>query len=573
MKKVTLAQINPTVGDIAGNISRMQKAVATAQQADSRLVVFPEMCVLGYPARDLLLREGIVEQCEAAVAEFAEQIPDGMTAVVGHPRRGTSNSGMREVRNSISICTNQSVVQIYDKQLLPGYDVFDEDRYFDPGSQHCTLKIDKTQVGILICEDFWQARDAAGGSRVIPEMSVDFVQQLRDNDCEWLIIPSASPFVVGKDERHIAQLAETAKQYNIGIVMVNQVGANDDLIFNGGSIVIDNHGNVIGRCDEFNECVQTIDLAASTNIKIGEADPVKSVFDALVLGVRDYCRKTGHSRVTIGLSGGIDSALTATIATVALGAEHVTGVMMPSRYSSEGSIDDAKLLARNLGINSLLSVPIEPAHQSFQQLILDGTVHGETGVALIKESLNKTMTGVADENIQARIRGMILMAISNADSSLVLATGNKSELAVGYCTLYGDMIGALAVIGDVLKTDVYALSRWINKSYKKYHFSQPPIPDNSIEKPPSAELRPDQTDQDSLPPYEMLDEIVRRYIECEQSTERIVVETDFDQQMVRRFCRVIDINEYKRRQAAIVLKVSPRAFGPGRPMPVAAQHG
>ena len=533
----------------------MLASIDRAREAGADLLVCSELVLIGYPPRDLLLREGVVEACEQAVREIARHTRE-MVVIVGHPRR--AGGGVRPLRNSASVCRDGEIIAVHDKQLLPGYDVFDEDRYFDCGNQPVTVEVAGSRVGVLICEDLWRAGDVRVERHYAQEPAADLVGL----GCDVLVSLGASPYVTGKWQRHIELLREVVSRHGVTVVAVNQVGGNDDLIFDGRSVVVGPDGALLAVLPGWEPAVETIDLAAPPATEANVAlqrkltEPMREVFGALVLGVKDYCRKVGHAQVLLGISGGVDSALTATIASTALGPDNVIGLMLPSRYTSPESRRDAVAVTRNLGLSRLDEVSIESAHIAMQEALAavlpaDGT------------------HGVVDENIQARLRGVLLMAVSNAIGALVLATGNKSELATGYCTIYGDMCGALAVLGDVTKTRVYQLARWINENHAECGFGHPPIPVASIEKPPSAELRPGQTDQDTLPPYEILDQLVERYVELEQSPQRIIDETGFDEDLVRETLAVIDRAQYKRDQAAIILKVTARTFGRGRPMPIA----
>jgi NAD+ synthase (glutamine-hydrolysing) len=560
--RIALAQLNPTVGDIAGNTRLVIGAIESARRDRAELLVASELALIGYPPRDVLLREGVVEACESAWPKIADAAGD-MTVLVGSPRRAAE--GVRPFRNSVVALRRGEVAAIYDKRLLPGYDVFDEDRYFEPGQSPCVIAVGGRRIGLLICEDLWQARDVRAERRY----DVEPVRETVALGCDLLVSLNASPFVAGKFERHVQQLRALAREHRLPIVSVNQVGGNDDLIFDGRALALDARGEVRASLPGWVSAVGTITLppsplalpAASSAPVNGEAaqgvrvEPLDDLFRALVLGVRDHVRKTGHTRAVLGLSGGIDSALTAVIAAAALGVEQVTGLILPSRFSSDDSCDDAMALAANLGLADCRELSIEPLH--------------EAGRAVLAASLGERAGGLTDENVQARLRGLLLMGHANALGALVLATGNKSELATGYCTLYGDMCGAVAVLGDVLKTTVYELSQWINGQHAACGFPLPPIPRRSITRAPTAELRPDQTDQDTLPPYAVLDEIIRRFIELEQSPATIIAETKLDAALVMRWTRAIDQAQHKRDQAAIVLKVTPRAFGRGRPMPAA----
>lgn len=551
--RITLAQLNPTVGDIAGNTTLLLDAAAQGRADRAGLVVGPELSIIGYPPRDLLWREGVVAACEEAVREIATRAR-GTAVIVGHPRRAPD--GLRGLRNSASVCRGGEIVAVHDKRLLPGYDVFDEDRYFDVGDRACTVTIDGVKIGVLTCEDLWRAEDVNAD----PHYSVDPVKDLAETGCDVVVALNASPFITGKFDRHLDCARSAARRFGIAIVAVNQVGGNDDLVFDGRSFAIGVDGSVLAVLSGWKPETRTLDLrrgaCGGTVALPPRTDDTRlgDLFQALVLGVRDYCRKTGHTDGLVGLSGGIDSALTATIAVAALGAEHVHGVMMPSRHSSPGSITDARALATALGMRDPEEIGIDAAHGALGSALVDAD-----GVA--PENL-------ADENIQSRLRGLILMARSNAGGALVLATSNKSELAVGYSTIYGDMCGAMAVLGDVLKTRVYQLSQWINRNHAACGFGAPPIPEASITKPPSAELRPDQTDQDSLPPYDVLDAIIERYVEHDEAIDRIIAQTGLDADLVREMAALIDSAEYKRQQAAVIFKVSQRAFGRGRPMPI-----
>ena len=550
-----MAQLNPTVGDVAGNVRLLLDALEQGRRDRADIVVAPEMGLLGYPPRDLLFRKGVVEACEQAVEQVARET-GGLTLIVGHPRR--CRGGTRPFCNSVSICTGGRVIAVCDKRLLPGYDVFDEDRYFEAGREPCVVEVAGWRLGVLICEDFWQARDVTAGSTY----RIDPTREVIDQGCDGLLVVNATPFVRGKWQRHVQQLRAAAIRYRVPIVAVHQVGGNDDLIFDGRSVAVDATGSPVAVLPGWISAVETIDLAdpgapavPGMPADVGlDVEPLSELFHALVLGIHDYCSKTGHRRVVIGLSGGIDSAVVACLATAALGSSNVSGVMMPSRYSSAASVEDATELAGNLGLLRCDEVAIESLHALVHEVLAEPL--GDAG-------------GVTDENIQARIRSVLLMAISNSSGALVLVPSNKSELATGYATIYGDMSGALSVLGDVLKTRVYALAEWINACHRECEFTVAPIPERSLTKAPSAELRPNQTDQDTLPPYDVLDQIVERYVEREQSVRQIVEETDLGPLLVHQTVRMIDLAQYKRDQAAPVLKVTPRAFGRGRPMPIA----
>jgi NAD+ synthetase len=546
--RVAIAQLNPTVGDVTGNTRLLEGAVDQARGDGAELVVGAEMGLIGYPPRDLLLRKGVVEACERRLQGLA-RYADDLVLVVGHPRR--CPGGTRPFCNSASICAGGQVLHVYDKRLLPGYDVFDEDRYFEPGSTPGVVEVAGRRLGILICEDLWRAEDTAAERTY----TVNPVREVAALGCDVLLVLSASPYAASKWTRHLEQVRAAATEHRLPIVTVHQVGANDDLIFDGRSVVVGADGSLVSVLPAWTPAVRTVDLRGETAAEdVPEIEPLDDLFHALVLGVRDYWRKTGHRKVVIGLSGGLDSAVTGTVAAAALGRDNTIGVMMPSRYSSAGSLEDAAELAANLALKRTETISIESLHEGVHEALAESL--GEAG-------------GVTDENIQARVRGVLLMAFANAVDALVLVPSNKSEVATGYSTIYGDTCGALAVLGDVLKTRVYALAEWINARFDRCGFSKPPIPRRSITKAPSAELRPNQTDQDTLPPYEVLDPIVQRYIEREQSIEQIVEETDLDPKLVREVANMIDRAQHKRDQMAPALKVSPRAFGRGRPMPIA----
>jgi NAD+ synthetase len=553
--RIALAQINPTVGDLRGNFERVAGMIHRAAEGGANLVVFPELCLTGYPPRDLLLKRQFVEdnlQCLRRVAEVSR----GITTVVGYAEWNASQVG-RPLHNAAAVVRDGKIISRHYKTLLPTYDVFDESRYFEPGpreSRSQIVKVDQTPIGLSICEDLWNDERLIA-RRLYHENPI---AELGEAGARVLVNCSASPFVMGKHEFRKKLFSAQAARWNVPLVYVNQVGGNDELVFDGNSVVFDGNGRLVAQLDAFREDLRVVDLPGESGHtpaveRDGDSD-LRDVHDALLLGLRDYVRKCGFKSVVLGLSGGIDSALTAALAVRALGPEKVLGVAMPSRFSSPGSVTDARALANNLGIE-LREVPIGRMHDAFEETM--------------RPIFGDLPRDITEENMQARIRGAILMAFSNKFGRLLLTTGNKSELAVGYCTLYGDMCGGLAVISDVPKTMVWALSRWINRSA-----GREVIPQSSIEKVPSAELRPNQTDQDSLPPYELLDEIIERYVEQEMPISQIIAD-GFEEPLVRRVVRLIDRSEYKRRQAAPGLKVTSRAFGVGRRMPIAQdyEHG
>lgn len=572
--RIAFAQINTTVGDIQGNCKLISDNIYQAVQAGGiDVIIFPEMAVLGYPPKDLLLKKHVVQQCEKAVGTIAKQCQD-ITAIIGTVRITGLNTGTG-IANSAAICQNARIINWYDKRLLPTYDVFDECRYFDPGNHAVVIECGKTpagtKIGVTICEDLWNDKMTLQTADPRRFYEQDIVADLQFKNVDVIVNLSASPFTVGKPALRNKLFGGVAQRINKPVVYVNLVGGNDDLVFDGYSTAYNPDGSIIKQAAGFTnellivELVHNTTINSSVNILLDTDSTVihnnnmRDLYNALVLGVRDYVNKCGFQNVIIALSGGIDSALVAAIAQAALGSEHVRGVGMPSRYSSSGSIDDARDLAARLNIKFDL-IPIEPAHQA----MLDMTQP-------IFSQTDNPGSGIAEENIQARLRGNIVMSLSNKIGALLLTTGNKSELAVGYCTLYGDMAGGLAVISDVPKTTVYKLANWINENYKNIGFATPPIPQSTITKPPSAELKPGQLDQDSLPPYEVLDEIIKYYVEQHISADQIITNTGYDKELVIRICCMIDRNEYKRRQMPTGLKVTGRAFGSGWRMPIAAK--
>lgn len=537
--RIALAQVNPTVGDIAGNMALAEHVYARAEGEGCDVVVFPELMLVGYPPEDLVLKRRFVEDNVLAVRRFAEKTRD-CRAIIGFV-----DSDGDHIYNAAALCVNGGIESIYRKRLLPNYAVFDEERYFTPGpatGDHGVFEIGEAVCAVSICEDIWAAdgpvsRQVDAGARIVLSLN-------------------GSPFHSGKPGERESMLIERARDNSCAIVYVNQVGGQDELVFDGASIVIDSSGRVVTRGKPFTEDFLVVDLdidgrshlpTASTDV----SDDVDRMYHALVLGTRDYVRKNGFTDVLIGLSGGIDSTLVACIAVDALGADHVHGVAMPSRYSSQGSLDDAESLAMNLGIDHRV-IPIEEAFTSY--------------LSMLAPSFSGREPDLTEENLQSRCRGTTLMALSNKFNWMVLTTGNKSEMAVGYFTIYGDSVGGYAVIKDVLKTEVYALCRRVNE-----RAGRDVIPEAVLVKPPSAELRPDQRDDQSLPPYEMLDPIVRLYVDGDLTVSEIVAR-GFDESVVRRIARLIDLNEYKRRQCAPGVRVSTKAFGKDRRMPITNRY-
>src|SRR5689334_4135614 len=501
----------------------------------------PELALMGYLPRDLLMNRGFVRRAGEKLSAIAAELKDAPPLLVGVATPNPADVG-RPLFNSAVLLQQGTVGRAFHKSLLPTYDVFDEDRYFEPYHGVQILEIGGTRLGISICEDVWNDRDFWQRRRY----HQDPIEELTRAGAQAILNLSASPFTVAKAQLREEMLGHMARKYKVPVVIVNQVGANDDLIFDGHSSALDEFGRVFARAKGYQEDVLVVDLDERAGT-IAETDftPEAEIWNALVLGVRDYARKTRFRQVLLGLSGGIDSALTAAIAAEAMGAENVLGVMMPSPYSSQGSVDDSVALARNLGIRTML-LPIGDIMQTYDHVLAEPFA----GLA----------ADVTEENIQSRIRGNLLMALSNKFGSLLLTTGNKSEMSVGYCTLYGDMNGGLAVIADLPKMMVYRVACWRNQR-------GPAIPESTLTKPPSAELKPDQKDQDSLPPYEILDEILEQHVEQCKSAEEIIAQ-GHDEATVRRVLRLVRMAEFKRKQAAPVLKVTSRAFGTGWRMPI-----
>lgn len=534
--KIALCQIDPTVGDFAGNTRRIIDMLSQAREAGCRLAVFTELCVMAYPPRDLLLRRDFLAQAQRAVAEIAAHT-EGIAALIGGV---TPIPGSEFLYNSAILLDGGEEKRRFHKSLLPSYDVFEETRYFQPAPDVGCVELDGLTIAVTVCEDIWNDKDFFSFYRY-PR---DVLMELSKEHPDIYINLSASPYHYGKQQDRIEMVAHHARKYAAPFLYVNQVGGDDELIFDGASIALDAGGNLIAMAKPFEEDMVIYDTEAAYAPTQCDED-IGWMYRALVLGVRDYFAKTGFKKALLGLSGGIDSSLVAAIAADALGPEKVLGVSMPSRYSSGHSKDDALELAQNLGIE-YRQHPIEDVFSEYLRLF-----NGDA----------PSVGDLAEENIQARIRGALLMFLSNREGRMLLTTGNKSEIAVGYATLYGDMCGGLAVIGDVPKTLVYALCRWRNHT-------SPAIPENVLVKPPSAELRPDQTDQDSLPPYDILDRVLHMYVEEKMPVDEIVA-LGVDRDTVKRIVRLIDLAEYKRRQAAPVLKVTGQAFGMGRKLPIA----
>ncbi|MBL9002271.1 MAG: NAD+ synthase [Phycisphaerae bacterium] len=565
---LALCPINPTIGDLAGNAALIASGIGAARAAGADLVVFPELALCGYPPRDLLLQHGFIEACCAWADRIGIEHTGSITAVFGTPLPVDPHQPRGPIANSLCAYRDGARIAFYDKRLLPTYDVFDEDRYFNGGLTPKVIDIRGVRVGLSICEDLWKGEDAGFAAHYAD--SPDPVAELVSAGAQLIVSPSASPFVMGKAHKHESIVRAHAANHGVPVASLNQRGGNDELLFDGHAFIADARGEIAAALPRWKGGMLLIDAGESGvrpapgHAPSAEAKPdsYADLFEALRLGIADYLRKTGFTRALVGLSGGIDSALTAALAAAALGPGNVTGVLMPSRYSSGHSISDAEVLADRLGIRRI-TVPIEDGVGGLRRVI--DPALGELGGT----PLGHTLPDLAEENLQSRIRGTILMAISNRTGAMVLTTGNKSELAVGYCTLYGDMNGGLAVLSDVTKGHVYGLSEWINANFDSCGFTSAPIPRGSIDKAPSAELRPDQTDQDSLPPYPVLDAILAAYVERRMSAPEIVAATGADRSTVLRIIRMIDLAEYKRKQAAIGLKVTGVAFGSGRRYPIA----
>jgi NAD+ synthase (glutamine-hydrolysing) len=601
--KVVLAPINPTVADLEGNAARVRAAIADAASTASDLLVFPELAITAYPPRDLFFQRGFVERCRDTVLHLTADVPPGLTVVLGTPwrpppdadphREPAAYDERARITNALVALRHDGLVARHDKRLLPDYDVFDEPRYFRPGRHACVIDIAGVPTGLAVCEDFWKGDDTRYGNRYrgLP----DPIAELTAAGAKLVVLASASPFIEGKSTRQSRLLAETSARLGVAVAAVNAFGANDDLMFDGHAAMYvpptwdaiatrlghepdredraPSHdaleqASVVAVSPPFDTEPLRVELPASLerwpampalDDPYLAADTERLLFDALVTGIRDYSRKTGMTAAALGVSGGIDSALCATLAAAAIGGDNVLGVMLPSRYSSRHARDDAVDLADRLNM-PLTSYDIEPAHDTL----------GDTLRALFDELGLPPDPGVTEENIQSRIRGLAMMAVSNKSGRLLITTGNKSEHAVGYATLYGDQNGGLAPIADVLKTQCYRLARYINEHSRELGFARPPIPENTIAKAPSAELRPNQTDQDSLPPYEDLDRVIELYVDEREPPAAIAQRTGLDLTLVRELVRKIDLAEYKRFQLCVALKVRPRAFGPGRRWPIVA---
>ena len=547
--KIGFAQINPTVGDLRGNCELIIGAYEGLAAAGAELVLTPELALTGYPPQDLVFKSRFVPENLAFLEKLHSHVGD-TALLVGFVDRNEGRG--KPFHNAAALLERAKPIRKAYKSLLPTYDVFDEDRYFEAGRCVVPFDVHGRKIGVTICEDIW-----TDDYLPRPLYDIEPVRNLVEQSAEIIVNLSASPFRLGAPACRFEMIAAQARTHQRPICYCNVVGGNDQLIFDGNSIAVNASGNLIAQLAAFREDAKVVDTDSTDAIEFHEGKTPEQLFTALSLGVRDYFRKCNFHSAVIGLSGGVDSAVTAVIAMDALGAENVTGVSMPSPYSSRGSIDDARALARNLGIK-FFEIPITDAFRDFK--------------AQFKEIFKGLPENETEENMQPRLRAMTLMALSNKFGHLLLTTGNKSELAVGYCTLYGDMAGGLAVISDVPKTMVYELARWINSDYSaRSGAKRQIIPESTIEKAPSAELKPNQKDQDTLPPYEILDKILQLYVE-ENLSARDIIARGFNEKTVRWVQRRIDLNEYKREQSAPGLKVTSRAFGVGRKMPIAQRY-
>jgi len=548
--KLALAQVNTTVGDFAGNSAKIREYARRAQQAGAEMVVFPELSLCGYPPRDLVDKPSFLERNRLELEALARDLPE-IRILCGFVSKVASETG-KSAANSAALLAGGKIEFVQSKMLLPTYDVFDEMRYFEPAAQQSVLQLCGHRWALTICEDIWN--DKTFWSKRL--YTRDPVEELVQKGADILLTISASPYVIGKRRFRVQMLRAFAIRYRMPVIFVNLVGGNDSLVFDGSSLVFNAEGEVCAQAASFEEDLVLFDTRTGRgDIHVQVTGPDVAALHSVVLGTRDYVRKCGFRSVVVGLSGGIDSSLTAAIAVEALGKENVLGVGMPGPYSSKGSIDDARALADNLRIRFLI-VPITSIFEKYLEALRP---------AFLDQPVNATSVNVTEENIQARIRGNVLMALSNKFGSLVLSTGNKSELAVGYCTLYGDMAGGLAVISDIPKTMVYRLSALINRD-------APVIPQSVFDKAPSAELRPNQKDSDSLPPYEVLDVILKAYIEEYETPRQIAAKYGLDLELVRGVTARVDGNEYKRQQAAPGLKITSKAFGIGRRLPIAQRY-
>lgn len=542
--RIAIAQLNYHIGNFAGNLQKMTAAIDTARAQGADIICFAELAVCGYPPRDFLNFDDFIELAEESIATLTA-LSKNIAIVVGAPCKNPVIEG-KDLYNSAYFLADGEVKYVQHKTLLPTYDVFDEYRYFEPANAYQTIDYKGKRIALSICEDIWNVGNENPLYTVCP------LDELMPEEPDLIINLSASPFSYKQAEERIRVIRANVERYKIPMFYINHVGAQTELLFDGGSVVMGPHGSVYSELPYFEEVVQTFDLQDVISDNEDREQPkekIALIHDALVMGLRNYFGKLGFSKAILGLSGGIDSAVTAVLAARALGTGQVTGILMPSTFSSSHSVEDARSLAQNLGMPFEI-IPIAPGY--------------DTILSVLQPYFGDKPFDVTEENLQARIRGMILMAFSNKFGPILLNTTNKSEMAVGYGTLYGDLCGGLSVLGDVYKTEVYALARYINKDNEV-------IPQNSIVKPPSAELRPNQKDSDSLPDYDILDQILFTYIEEQQGPQDIIA-LGFDEALVKRVLRMVNINEFKRYQTAPVLRVSPKAFGSGRRMPIVGKY-
>ena len=546
--KITLAQLNYHIGNFEGNLTKMLDAVRRAKADGADIICFGELATCGYPPRDFLEFDDFIHLCEQSVAALT-RAADGIAIVVGSPTRNPVKAG-KDLYNSAYFLAEQKVLQIQHKALLPTYDIFDEYRYFEPAKEFKVVTWKGKKIALTVCEDIWDVGTENPLYTVCP------LDEMQVQKPDFILNLSASPFAYDQAAKRIRIVQANVMRYGVPLFYVNHVGAQTDIIFDGGSIVMSQNGVLFDEMPYFEECLKTYELQAVCEARPDpkehweqKKEKISLIHDAIVIGIRDYFTKLGFKKAILGLSGGIDSALTAALAVRALGSKNVRGLLMPSQYSSDGSVNDARALAENLGIQYDL-ISIQQMYDAYE-------------TALAPHFFGFT-PNVTEENLQARIRGMLVMAMSNKFGCILLNTSNKSEMAVGYGTLYGDMCGGIAVLGDIYKTEIYQLSEYINKDGIV-------IPENSIHKAPSAELRPDQKDSDSLPEYDILDKILFQYIEKRQGPKEIIA-MGFEEATVRRTLRLVNINEFKREQTAPVLRVSPKAFGMGRRMPIVGKY-
>ncbi len=542
--KIALAQLNYHIGNFEGNLAKMLKAVEKAKAEKADLICFGELATCGYPPRDFLEFDDFIRRCYASVEELV-RASHGIGIIVGSPTRNPVPEG-KDLYNSAYLLYAGEIQHVHHKTLLPTYDIFDEYRYFEPASEWQTIRFKGKRLALTVCEDIWNVGNENPLYKICP------MDQMIGQKPDLIINLSASPFSYTQAASRIAVIRANVERYNVPMFYVNHVGAQTDIVFDGGSVVMSPNGNVYDEMPYFEECIRLFDLddvLAGERVHEQPKEKTELIHDAIITGIRDYFNKLGFKKAILGLSGGIDSAVTAVMAVRALGNENVRGVLMPSQHSSDHSVTDARQLALNLGIQYDV-VPIEPIYEAF--------------TTALKQHFWAYAPNVTEENIQARIRGTLLMAMSNKFGHILLNTTNKSEMAVGYGTLYGDLCGGLAVLADIYKTEVYELAAFINKT-------TPVIPENSIQKPPSAELRPGQKDTDSLPPYDVLDPLLYNYIECRQGP-RELLEMGFDKALVDRVLRMVNINEFKREQAPPTIRVSTKAFGMGRRLPIVGKY-